>query len=150
MVSRLFMGTKSYLAVAVQNAAVLLPRLPGQNSRIQVILGKWSRGRDLPLEGRLRDDELLYLNRNTLWRVASDMLKSAHVRTGMNWSAIWHALTGEPIEDVEINAIKTMDQSTNVDFVELFNPGNFKLHKGNLVAGGTYDIKVDPSMDLTR
>ena len=54
------------------------------------------------------------------------------------------------MEDVEINAIRSMESTAQVDFVELFNPGNFKAQKGTLIAGGTYDVKVSPSMDLTR
>ena len=34
--------------------------------------------------------------------------------------------------------------------MELFNPGNFKEQKSSLVAGGTYDVRVNPAIDLTR
>ena len=34
--------------------------------------------------------------------------------------------------------------------MELFNPGNFKEQKSSLVAGGTYDVQVNPAIDLTR
>ena len=96
------------------------------------------------------DDDLLYLNKNTFWRVAKDMFNAAQHRTGMDWPSIWQALTGERVEDVEINAIRSVESTTQVDFVELFNPGNFKAQKGTLNAGRTYDVKVDPSIDLTR
>ena len=59
-------------------------------------------------------------------------------------------LTGERVEDLEINAIKSVEPTTQVDFVELFNPGNFKAQKGTLIAGQTYDVKVNPAMDLAR
>ena len=53
------------------------------------------------------------------------------IEQGMDWSSIWQALTGERFEDVEINAIKSIEPTTQVDFVELFNPGNFKAQKGS-------------------
>ena len=68
----------------------------------------------------------------------------------MDWPSLWQALTGELVEDVEINAIRSIEPTTQVDFVELFNPGNFKAQKGTLNAGMTYDVKVNPAMDLTR
>ena len=50
------------------------------------------------------------------------------------------------IEDVEVNAIRTIEPAAKVDFVE-YNP-NFKAQKGTLIARGTYDVKVNPSVDL--
>ena len=158
IVSRLFIGTKSYLVVAVQNAAVLLP--PAYLVRIAGYRLSWanqSGGEIFHLKdgyGELvtvhEDDDLLYLNKNTFWRVAKDMFNAAQNRTGMDWSSIWQALTGERVEDLEINAIKSIEPTTQVDFVELFNPGNFKAQKGTLIAGQTYDVKVNPALDLTR
>ena len=158
IVSRLYIGTKSYLVVAVQNAAVLLP--PAYLVRIAGYRLSWanqSGGEIFHLKDGYgepvtvhEDDDLLYLNKNTFWRVAKDMFNAAQNRTGMDWSSIWQALTGERFEDVEINAIKSIEPTIQVDFVELFNPGNFKAHKGTLVAGQTYDVKVNPALDLTR
>ena len=158
IVSRLYIGTKSYLVVAVQNAAVLLP--PAYLVRIAGYRLSWanqSGGEIFHLKDGYgepvtvhEDDDLLYLNKNTFWRVAKDMFNAAQNRTGMDWSSIWQALTGERVEDLEINAIKSMEPTTQVDFVELFNPGNFKAQKGTLIAGQTYDVKVNPAMDLTR
>ena len=76
------------------------------------------------------------------------MFNAAQTRTGMDWPSLWQALT--VVEDVEINAIRSTDPTTKVDFVELFNPGNFKAQKGTLSAGTTCDVKVNPAMDLTR
>ena len=158
IVSRLYIGTKSYLVVAVQNAAVLLP--PAYLVRIAGYRLSWanqSGGEIFHLKDGYgesvtvhEDDDLLYLNKNTFWRVAKDMFNAAQNRTGMDWSSIWQALTGERFEDVEINAIKSIEPTTQVDFVELFNPGNFKAQKGTLIAGQTYDVKVNPALDLTR
>ena len=158
IVSRLYIGTKSYLVVAVQNAAVLLP--PAYLVRIAGYRLSWanhSGGEIFHLKDGYgesvavhEDDDLLYLNKNTFWRVAKDMFSAAQNRTGMDWPSIWQALTGERVEDVAINAIKSSESTTQVDFVELYNPGNFKAQKGTLTAGKTYDVKVDPSLDLTR
>ena len=68
----------------------------------------------------------------------------------MTWSEIWEQLTGE---SSVVQAISTTHSDQLVDFVELFNPGNFKeqiQQKFGLVAGGTYDVKFDPAIDLTR
>ena len=158
IVSRLYIGTKSYLVVAVQNAAVLLP--PAYLVRIAGYRLSWanqSGGEIFHLKDGYgesvtvhEDDDLLYLNKNTFWRVARDMFNAAQNRTGMDWSSIWQSLTGERFEDLEINAIKSIEPTTQVDFVELFNPGNFKAQKGTLIAGQTYDVKVNPALDLTR
>ena len=157
IVSRLYIGTKSYLVVAVQNAAVLLPlaylvRIAGyrlswaNQSGGEIFHLKDGYGESVTVH---EDDDLLYLNKNTFWRVAKDMFNAAQSRVGMDWPSIWQALTGERIEDVAINAVKS-ESTTQVDFVELFNPGNFKAQKGTLIAGQTYDVKSNPALDLTR
>ena len=75
------------------------------------------------------------------------MYRFAQRQTGMTWSEIWEQLTGESLT---IQAITDNQTDQMVDFVELFNPGNFKEQKFGLVAGGTYDVQVNPAMDLTR
>ena len=145
IISRLYIGTKSYLVVAVQNAAVLLP--PAYLVRIAGYRLSWanqSGGEIFHLKDGYgesvtvhEDDDLPYLNKNTSWRVAKDMFNAAQNRTGMDWSSIWQALTGERVEDLEINAIKSVEPTTQVDFVELFNPGNFKAQKGTLIDSWT-------------
>ena len=77
------------------------------------------------------------------------MFNAAQTRTGMDWPSIWQTLTGEMVEDVSINAVRSAE-TTQVDFVEWFNPGNFKAQKGTLNAGVIYDVKIIPAMDLTR
>ena len=52
----------------------------------------------------------------------------------MTWSDIWYELTGEDTASVEVNAIRTLEGSTKVDFVESFNPGSFKGQKGTWLA----------------
>ena len=58
----------------------------------------------------------------------------------MDWSSIWQALTGERFEDLETNAIKSIEPTTQVDFVELFNPRYFKASKGNLDSWTDLDL----------
>ena len=41
----------------------------------------------------------------------------------MDWKEVWQALTGEAVRIQSISVNK--DHTTVVDFVELFNPGNF-------------------------
>ena len=158
VVSRLYIGTKSYLVVAVQNAAVLLPpaylvRIPGyrlswaNQSGGEIFHLKDGCGESVTVHDH---DDLLCLNKNSFCRVAKDMFNAAQNRTGTDWSSIWQALTGERVEDLEINAVESIEPTTQVDFVELFNPGNFKAQKGTLTAGQTHDVKVNPALDLTR
>ena len=55
------------------------------------------------MEGMVGDETICSLvDKNTLWRVAKDMFNSAQNRTGMDWSSLWQALTGERVEDLEI------------------------------------------------
>ena len=49
-----------------------------------------------------------------------------------------------------IQAISSNQTDQPVDFTELLNPGNFKEQRFSLVAGGTYDVQVNPAIDLTR
>ena len=65
----------------------------------------------------------------------------------MNWSEIWEQLTGETSI---IQSISHTQTGQAVDFVELFNPANFKEQRASLVAGETYDVKINPAIDLTR
>ena len=41
----------------------------------------------------------------------------------MDWKDVWLALTGEAVSIQAISMAR--DSGTQVDFVELFNPGNF-------------------------
>ena len=70
------------------------------------------------------------------------MFKYAHRQIVMTWSDIWEKLTGEgPM--VHVVTTGSSNRPTSIDFVELCNPGNCKAEKGVLVAGTTYDVKVD-------
>ena len=59
---------------------------------------------------------------------------------------VWTALTGE---DAPIRSIFAIQAQSNVDFVELCNPGNFTGNKGELMAGTVIDCKINPQFDLT-
>ena len=46
----------------------------------------------------------------------------------------------------EVNSIQ--GTGTSVDFVELFNPGNFSSHKGDLIPSTILDMTVNPEFDF--
>ena len=155
IISRLYTEARTYLVVAVENASVLLPpaylvRIAGYKLAWENVPGgeyfqlRDGYGESVAVQ---EDDDLLFLGKNTLWRVGHDMYRFAHRQTGMTWSEIWEQLAGE---SSIIQAISNHPTDQHVDFVELFNPGNFKAQKFGLVAGGTYDVQVNPAIDLTR
>ena len=155
IISRLYTETRTYLVVAVENASVLLPpayliRIAGYKLAWENVPGgeyfKLRDGYGEPVAVQ-EDDDLLFLGKNTLWRVGHDMYQFAQRQTGRTWSEIWEQLTGESLT---IQAITSHQTDQSVDFVELFHPGNFKEQKSSLVAGGTYDVHVNPAIDLTR
>ena len=108
IVSRLYIGTKSYLVVAVQNAAVLLP--PAYSVRIAGYRLSWAN------------------------QSGEEMVRK-------------HSPGRSP---QSCPSVKSIEPTTQADFVELFNPGNFKAQKGTFTAGQTYDVKMNPALDLTR
>ena len=74
------------------------------------------------------------------------MFHSAIQTSGMNWKEIWKSPTGEDAPRNEVNSIQ--GTGTSVDFMELFNPGNFSSHKGDLIPGTILDMTVNPEFDL--
>ena len=62
---------------------------------------------------------------------------------GMDWKEV--SLTGEAVR-VQSNSVNRDD--TIVDFVELFNPGNFTACAQDLIPGTIYDMSVDPEKDM--
>ena len=117
--------------MAVEHASVLLPpaylvRIAGYKLAWENVPGgeyfKLRDGYGEPVSVQ-EDDDLLFLGKNTLCRVGHDMYRFAQWQTGINWSQIWEKLTGEnPI----VHSISTAQTGQSVDFVELFNPANFK------------------------
>ena len=96
IISRLYTETRTYLVVAVENASVLLPpaylvRIAGYKLAWENVPGgeyfKLRDGYGEPVAVQ-EDDDLLFLGKNTLWRVGHDMYRFAHRQTGMTWSEI--------------------------------------------------------------
>ena len=105
IISRLYTEARTYLVVAVENASVLLPpaylvRIAGYKLAWENVSGrecfKLRDGYGEPVAVQ-EDDDLLFLGKNTLWRVGHDMYWFAQRETGMTWSEIWEQLTGESL-----------------------------------------------------
>ena len=92
------------------------------------------------------DEDPLYVGKTTLWRTGYDLYNSALHTAGMSWPDVWKTLTGE---EAPIRSIFAIQAQSNVDFVELYNPGIFTANKGELVAGTVIDCKINPHLDLT-
>ena len=56
------------------------------------------------------DEDLLYVGKTTLWRIGHDLYNSALHTTGMTWSEVWTALTGE---DAPIRSIFAIQAQSN-------------------------------------
>ena len=154
VVARLATRQRTHLIVAVKGAKPLIPisyliriahyratwRMMGEHDCFQM---KDGYGDPVMVN---EDEDLLYVGKTTLWRIGHDLYNSALHTTGMTWSDVWKTLTGE---EAPIRSIFAIQAQTNVDFVELYNPGNFTAHKGELIAGTVIDCKVNPQFDLT-
>ena len=154
VVARLATRQRTHLIVAVKGAKPLIPisyliriahyratwRMMGEHDCFQMEDGY---GDPVMVN---EDEDLLYVGKTTLWRIGHDLYISALHTTGMTWSDVWKTLTGE---DAPIRSIFAIQTQTNVDFVELYNPGNFTANKGELIAGTVIDCKVNPQFDLT-
>ena len=81
------------------------------------------------------DEDLLYVGKTTLWRIGYDLYNSALQTSGMTWPDVWRTLTGE---DAPIRSIFAIQAQATVDFVELYNPGNFTANKGELICRNCY------------
>ena len=91
-------------------------------------------------------EDLTFISKSTFWRVGHDLFHFVNKVEGMDWNDVWLALTGAVIS---IQAISmTEDRSTEVDFVELFNPGNFTACAQDLNPGIIVDMSIDPQMDM--
>ena len=64
----------------------------------------------------------------------------------MDWKEVWQALTGEVARVQSISVDR--DDTTIVDFVELFNSGNLTACTQDLIPGVIYDTSVDPEKDM--
>ena len=154
VVARLATRQRTHLIVAVKGAKPLIPisyliriahyratwRMMGEHDCFQM---KDGNGDPVMVN---EDEDLLYVGKTTLWRIGHDLHNSALHTTGMTWPDVWKTLTGE---DAPIQSIFAIQTQTNVEFVELYNPGNFTANKGELLAGTVIDCKVNPQFDLT-
>ena len=154
VVARLSTRNRTRLIVAVKEAKPLIPisyliriahyratwRMMGEHDCFQM---KGGYGDSVMVN---EDEDLLYVGKTTLWRIGYDLYNSALQTTGMTWPDVWKTLTGE---DAPIRSIFAIQAQTTVDFVELYNPGNFTANKGELIAGTVIDCKINPQFDLT-
>ena len=154
VVARLSTRQRTHLIVAVKEAKPLIPisyliriahyratwRMMGEHDCLQM---KDGYGDPVTVN---EDEDLLYVGKTTLWRIGYDLYNSALHTTGMTWPDVWKTLTGE---EAPIRSIFAIQAQSNVDFVELYNPGNFTANKGELIAGTVIDCKINPHLDLT-
>ena len=154
IVSRLYTHSRVHLIVAVKEALVLLPisyvvRIANYRVSWKLVLDKdqflmtdsW--GDNVPVT---EQEDLTFISKSTFWRVGHDLFHFANKVEGMDWKDVWLALTGEV---VQIQAISvTRDNDNQVDFVELFNPGNFTACAQDLNPGIIVDMSIDPQMDM--
>ena len=91
-------------------------------------------------------EDLTFLSKATFWRVGHDLFHFANKVDGMEWKEVWQALTGEAVQIQSISVKR--DDSIPVDFVELFNPGNFTACAQDLQPGTIYDVRVDPEKGM--
>ena len=64
----------------------------------------------------------------------------------MDWKDAWLALTGEVVQIESISVTK--DSDNQVDFVELFNPGNCTTCAQDLNPSMIVDMSIDPPMEM--
>ena len=154
VVARLSTRHRTHLIVAVKEAKPLIPisyliriahyratwRMMGEHDCLQM---KDGYGDPVMVN---EDEDLLYVGKTTLWRIGYDLYNSALQTSGMTWPEVWRTLTGE---EAPMRSIFAIQAQTTVDFVELYNPGNFTANKGELIAGTVIDCKIIPQFDLT-
>ena len=103
--------------------------------------GSW--GDNVPVT---EQEDLTFLSKATFWRVGHDLFHFANKDEVMDWKDVWQALTGETVQIQSISVKR--DVTLPVDFVELFNPGNFTACAQELNPGLIIDMSVDPEKDM--
>ena len=154
IVSRLYTHSRVHLIVAVKEALVLLPisyvvRIANYRVSWKLVLDKdqflmtdsW--GDNVPVT---EQEDLTFISKSTFWRVGHDLFHFANKVEGMSWNDIWLTLTGEVVSIQAVSVAK--DSRSQVDFVELFNPGNFSACAQDLTPGLVVDMRIDPQMDM--
>ena len=143
--------------MAVKEALVLLPisylvRIANYQVSWKLVLDKdeflmtdswvpW--GDNVPVA---EQEDLTFFSKATFWRVGHDLFHFANKVEGMDWKDVWQALTGEAIQIQSISVQR--DANVSVDFVELFNPGNFTACAQELNPGLIIDMRVDAEKDM--
>ena len=92
------------------------------------------------------NEVLTFLSKPTFWRVGRDLFHFANKVVGMGWDQVWSTLTGDSVKVQTISVPQGTTQQ--VDFVELFNPGNFIANAQDLQPGLIVDIDVDSTRDM--
>ena len=147
IISKLYTHSRVHLIVAVKEALVLLPisyvvRIANYRVSWKLVLDKdqflmtdsW--GDTVPVT---EQEDLTFLSKATFWRVGHDLFHFANKVEGMDWNDVWQALTGEA---VRLQSISVLNQGNSaVDFVELFNPGNFNCLCSGLNSWHNYRCK---------
>ena len=154
IVSKLYTHSRVHLIVAVKEALVLLPisylvRIANYQVSWKLVLDKdqflmtdsW--GDNVPVT---EQEDLTFLSKATFWRVGHDLFHFANKVEGMDWKDVWQALAGEAIQIQSISVKR--DTGVAIDFVEVFNPGNFTACAQELNPGMVVDMSVDPEKDM--
>ena len=154
IVSKLYTHSRVHLIVAVREALVLLPisyvvRIANYRVSWKLVLDKdqflmtdsW--GDVVPVT---EQEDLTFLSKAAFWRVGHDLFHFANKVEGMDWKDVWQALTGEVVQ-IQSISVKSRSDIT-VDFVELFNPGNFTACAQDLIPGTIIDMSIDPEKDM--
>ena len=154
IVSKLYTHSRVHLIVAVKEALVLLPisyvvRIANYRVSWKLVLDKdqglmtdsW--GDTVPVT---EQEDLTFLSKAAFWRVGHDLFHFANKVEGMDWKDVWQALTGEVVQ-IQSISVKS-NSNVMVDFVELFNPGNFTACAQDLIPGTIIDMSIDPEKDM--
>ena len=154
IVSKLYTHSRVHLIVAVKEALVLLPisylvRIANYRVSWKLVLDKdqflmtdsW--GDTVPVT---EQEDLTFLSKASFWRVGHDLFHFANKVEGMDWKDVWQTLTGEVVQ-IQSISVKGSNRVT-VDFVELFNPGNFTACAQDLTPGTIIDVSIDPEKDM--
>ena len=154
IVSKLYTHSRVHLIVAVKEALVLLPisylvRIANYQVSWKLVLDKdqflmtdsW--GDNVPVP---EQEDVTFLSKATFWRAGHDLFHFANKVEGMDWKDVWQALTGEAIQIQSISV--NCGSGVAIDFVELFNPGNFTACAQELSPGIIIDMSVDPEKDM--
>ena len=84
------------------------------------------------------DEDLTFLSKPTFWRVGHDLFHFANKVERMDWDQVWLTLTSDSAKSQTVSVPPLQVQQ--VDFAELFSPGNFTANAQDLQPGLIVDI----------